>query len=100
MEQHRETGAGPAVPRIVAPSASLDPGDSLRWTGVAEADLYRVRVWDGEGTVVWTTDTRDTTAALPAQLRPGVQYMWDVSARTGWDRWVSSDIVELTLRTP
>ena len=97
-EQHREPQTDATLPRVVSPTATAVPGDSLRWTAVPEADLYRVRIWDAEGTVVWTVETKSMTVELPAQLESGVQYMWDVSARTGWDRWVSSDLAALTIR--
>lgn len=89
-----------APPRILSPTA-IGPDDSLRWTSVTGADLYRVQVWDREGNVVLSTDTRDTALAM---LRPltskGGSYLWEVKARTGWDRWVSSDFLELTVRAP
>lgn len=97
---HRETAiTTTAAPRILSPARLSLPADSLRWTSLPQADLYRVRVWDTEGTVVSTVDTRDTTIAVPSEIRAGVQYMWEIKARTGWDRWVSSDLVELTLRS-
>lgn len=97
---HREAAiTTTAAPRIMSPTELSSPADSLRWTTLAQADLYRVRVWDSEGTLVWTADTRDTTIAIPADIRPGVQYLWELKARTGWDRWVASDLSALTLRS-
>jgi hypothetical protein len=97
---HRETAiTTTAAPRILSPARLSLPGDSLRWTSLPQADLYRIRIWDTEGTVVSTVDTRDTTVAVPSEIQEGVQYMWEIKARTGWDRWVSSDLVELTLRS-
>jgi hypothetical protein len=89
-----------APPRILSPAA-IGPDDSLRWTSVTGADLYRVQVWDREGNVVLATDTRDTALAFPRPLASkGGSYLWEVKARTGWDRWVSSDFLELTVRAP
>lgn len=89
-----------APPRILSPAA-IGPDDSLRWTSVTGADLYRVQVWDREGNVVLSTDTRDTSLAFPRPLAgKGGSYLWEVKARTGWDRWVSSDFLELTVRVP
>jgi hypothetical protein len=97
---HREAAiTATAAPRIISPAELTSPADSLRWTPLAQADLYRVRIWDSEGTVVWSAETRDTAIAIPAEIRPNVQYMWELDARTGWDRWVSSDLVALTLRS-
>ena len=89
-----------AAPRILSPAA-IGAGDSLRWTSVPGADLYRVQVWDREGNVLLAMDTRDTALALPAQItHAGGSYLWEVKARTGWDRWVSSDFLEFTVRSP
>jgi len=86
-----------APPRILSPSA-ITTNDSLRWTSVPGADLYRVQVWDREGNVVASEDTRDTLLALPPKVaRGGGSYLWEVKARTGWDRWVSSDFLDLTI---
>ena len=98
-QTHREgTVTTTMPPRILSP-ASIGGGDSLRWTSVSGADLYRVQVWDREGNVVLSTDTRDTSLALPPPLAgKGGSYLWEIKARTGWDRWVSSDFLELTVR--
>jgi hypothetical protein len=87
-----------APPRILSPSA-IGTNDSLRWTSVPGADLYRVQVWDREGNVKVSQDTRDTVLALPSQItRAGGSYLWEVKARTGWDRWVSSDFLEMNVK--
>lgn len=87
-----------AAPRVVSPTEFAERSDSLRWTSVPQADLYRVRIWNTEGTVLWTTETRETAAPLPGIVQPGRSYLLDVKARTGWDRWASSDFVAFTLR--
>lgn len=86
-----------APPQIISP-ATVGAGDSLRWTSVRGADLYRVQVWDREGNVVFTTDTKDTTLLLPPPITRAGAYLWEVKARTGWDRWVSSDFVEMSVK--
>src|SRR6266550_3252552 len=89
--QREGTVTTTAPPRILSPSA-ITTNDSLRWTSVPGADLYRVQVWDREGNVVVSEDTRDTLLALPPKVaHGGGSYLWEIKARTGWDRWVSSD---------
>lgn len=44
--------------------------DSLRWTSVPGAELYRVQVWDREGNIVLAQDARDTTLARPGTDQP------------------------------
>lgn len=96
---HRESSITTTVaPRILSPANAAQSADSLRWTSVPTADLYRVRVWDTEGTVVFSGESERTSLGVPNGLRPGTSYLWEVAARTGWDRWVSSDFVEF--RTP
>jgi hypothetical protein len=85
------------APRIVSPT-SQNVSEPLRWTSVPHADLYRIRVWNPSGDVVWSTESRDTMVAVPRELAANTRYLWEVEARTGWDRWVTSDLVELTLR--
>lgn len=100
VEMRREGTMTTTAPPRVLSSAALNVEDSLRWTTVPGADLYRVQIWNREGTVVWSTDTRDTTLSLPLEMtKSGGSYLWEVKARTGWDRWVTSDFVELTIRS-
>jgi len=92
--------AAAAAPRILSPVTVAGAGDSLRWTSVPEADLYRIRIWNSDGTVVWAGDTRDTTLPIPARvMSSGGSYLWEIKARTGWDRWVTSDFLEFTVRS-
>jgi hypothetical protein len=91
-----------AAPRILGPLGAASPSDSLTWTSVPRADLYRVSVWDRDGSLAWEGQTRDTVLALPPALSAGGDrsLLWDVKARTGWDRWVASDLAELTITEP
>jgi hypothetical protein len=87
-----------APPRILSP-VTIAANESLRWTSVPGADLYRIQVWDREGNVLVSEETRDTLLALPPKIaRTGGSFLWEVKARTGWDRWVSSDFVELNIK--
>lgn len=95
---HRDASITSTIaPRIVSPGPSATFTDSLRWTSVASADLYRIRVWNPSGDVVWSAESRDTILAIPRELTANTRYLWEVDARTGWDRWVSSNFVEFTL---
>jgi hypothetical protein len=92
--------AASAAPRILSPITVAVAGDSLRWTSVPQADLYRIRIWNSDGTVVWAGDTRDTVLPMATQLvSNGGSYLWEIKARTGWDRWVTSDFLEFTVRS-
>lgn len=87
------------APRIVSPRGLTGSGEMLRWTRVPEADAYRVRVWNQEGDVVWSSETRDTTLLMPPELKAETTYLWEVNARIGWDRWVASDFIEFRIGT-
>jgi hypothetical protein len=91
-----------AAPRILGPLGHASASDSLVWTSVPRADLYRVSIWTRDGTLAWEGQTRDTVLALPPPLSAGGErpLLWDVKARTGWDRWVSSDLAELMITEP
>jgi anti-sigma factor RsiW len=90
------------APRPVAPLGAVAALPALLWTSVPHADRYRVTVFDSNGSVVWETQVADTVALLPhvIALRAGVPYFWKVAARTGWDRWVASDLTSFTLGAP
>ncbi|HUF25538.1 MAG TPA: hypothetical protein VMM18_01055 [Gemmatimonadaceae bacterium] len=87
-----------AAPRILGPVGAATMADSLRWSSVPGADLYRITFWRSDGTVAWAGEARDTVLPLPNNLTGAGSdvLLWEVKARTGWDRWVSSDLVEFT----
>ena len=92
------------APSPVAPRASVASVDRLVWSSVPKVDLYRVRLYDGGGSLVWKTETADTSAALPDSvlLSPNRPYFWRVEAQTESNRWAASDLVEfrVTARRP
>jgi hypothetical protein len=97
----REPAVSSSVsPVLVAPRGVTVSARALVWTAVPRADRYRVTLFDETGSVVWETQTTDTTAPLPdsVRLRTGTSYLWEVEARTGWNRWVASDLVQFSPR--
>jgi anti-sigma factor RsiW len=88
-----------AAPRLIAPAGATSLVDTLRWTSVPHADRYRATVFDGDGNVAHEAETADTAVGLPPQFRAarGRLYLWKVEARTGWDRWVESELGEFTV---
>ena len=86
-------------PITPAPGASVARVDSLVWSSVPKAEQYRVRLYDGEGSVLWTLETPDTSAALPDSLRLQlrVPYFWRVEAQAEWLRWTASDLVSFRI---
>ena len=88
------------VPR--SPVGAVASVDYLRWSPIAGADRYRVTVFDATGSVVYAADVRDTLVAFPDSiaLLPGGSYLWKVDARTGFDRWAASELVEFKVAGP
>jgi anti-sigma factor RsiW len=98
--EHRETAVTTTVgPRPVAPRGTVESAPAFVWSAVPYADGYRVRMFDSVGTVIWESESADTVARPPASIvvRTGRAYYWKVEARTGFDRWASSDLVEFTV---
>jgi hypothetical protein len=87
------------APVIVAPRGAVASITRLTWTRVPGADQYVVTIFSADGSMLWQTETTDTTAMLPAAFRSEENqlYLWQVRARTGVDRWVESDLVEFTV---
>jgi len=96
---HRSPPGATAVPVPRAPAGVVAQAETLRWTPVAGADRYRVTLFDSGGRVLFETQLADTLAALPDSilLDPGRPYLWKVEARTGWQRWSASGLVEFSI---
>jgi hypothetical protein len=91
-----------AAPGAEAPRGEVAAVRQFRWAAVPGADLYRVTLYDAAGDVLWQAETSasslappDTVGFVPAEL-----YLWQVDARVGWDRWVSSDLVRFSITGP
>lgn len=87
------------APRAIAPVATVLGVDSLRWTAVPRAEMYRVRLHDADGLVLWRAETSDSAIALPdsVHLAPRATYFWKVEALTEWRRWAESGFVEFRI---
>ena len=99
-DEHRKGSVTTTVaPRPVAPAGAVAAVDTLVWSSAPGADAYRVRLFDANGTVLWEGQTIDTVAPLPATiaLRASASYYWKVEARTGFDRWAASDLIEFVV---
>jgi len=102
-EPHREQSmTTTASPTVIAPVGAMAAADTFRWTSVPRADRYRLTLFDREGRALWETEGNDTTVARPDSIagQSGATYLWKVEARTGWDRWVASDLVEFSVANP
>jgi Putative zinc-finger len=88
-----------AAPSAIAPRGAIVAASRFVWTAVPHADRYRLTVFDETGSVLWESQTSDTTAALPASIRlqRGASYFWKIEAQTGWNRWAGSDLIEFSL---
>jgi len=87
------------APLLIAPRGSVARVDRLLWASVPGIERYRVRLYNDEGDVLWTTETTDTLIAAPRipALAPGTPYFWMVEAQTEWQRWTASDLVEFRI---
>lgn len=96
-------GAGSLTqaPRPITPNGAVEGTSRFIWSRVPGADRYRVVVFAPDGTLRWEAQTSDTVIALPdsVPLLPRVEYAWKVWARTGWDRWTPSELIEFSVRT-
>jgi hypothetical protein len=88
-----------AAPAPVRPVGAVSEAPVLTWRSVAGADRYRVTLFSAGGAVLYERWVRDTSASLPDSVMPapGQRYLWKVEARTGFERWVASDLVEFSV---
>jgi hypothetical protein len=91
------TAAG--APRSLSPVGDIATGRSFLWTAVSGSDRYRLTLYDRAGHVLYEAQVGDTTLVLPDSvvLARGIPYVWQVEARTGVDRWTSSDVAEFVV---
>lgn len=87
------------LPLAPAPGAVVASVDRLVWSSVPKAERYRLRLYDREGSTLWTMETADTSVALPDSVRllPRVPYFWRVEAQAEWMRWASSDLASFQI---
>jgi hypothetical protein len=88
-----------AAPVPIEPIGTVARVDSLSWHTVARATQYRVTLFRQDGSTAWDTSTADTVVALPPEARPapGAVYYWKVEARTDWNRWTASELIEIRI---
>jgi hypothetical protein len=69
------------------------------WSTFTKSSLYRVTVFDAEGTVLYRGDVSDSVLVLPdsIQLRAGQTYFWKVESDTGWNRRITSRLAQFSL---
>ena len=99
MPHRAPTITATTAPLPIFPIGAVASAASLQWARVAGADRYRVTLYDAAGVPLFEAQTPDTSAALPDSLAltRGRSYLWQVEARTGPDRWSSSEMAEFRL---
>lgn len=88
-------------PDLADPAPLPDPAGAhlLQWSRVERADRYRVSIFNESGSVVWRSETPDTSVTLPPSILEETvgPYLWRVDARIGIDRWAESRLEPLEL---
>jgi len=101
--QHRAPVLTPGgAPMAVSPVGPVSRVVDLRWSTVPHADVYLVTLFDTDGRVLFEAEADEPSMTLPdwVKLAPAQRYLWQVQARIGFDRWVSSDLVAFRLISP
>jgi anti-sigma factor RsiW len=97
--QLRDDALPARVPVVLAPRGGISAPPVFRWSSVPGADRYHLTVFTNDGTIVWESETVDTTITTPVttQWHHDVNYFWKVAARTAFDRWSGSRMIEFHL---
>lgn len=95
---HRGSSADSGV-IPVRPIGTVADARVFDWKRVVGSDQYRVTLFDERGAVLYEVQVADSTLILPDSvlLEAGRRYLWRVQARTGWDRWIASDLMAFTI---
>jgi hypothetical protein len=96
------TEASTRTPQPIAPAGSVPLVDRFVWSSVAGAARYRLRLYDAEGSVLWSTEAADTSVAFPdsVSFATGRKYFWKVEARTEGRRWTTSALAGFQVTGP
>ena len=89
-------------PAPVTPAGPVETRPLFVWTSVPRASRFHLTLFDARGSIVWETETADTSVVVPDSivLTAGAPYLWQVRARIGWDRWSESRLTEFTVAEP
>ena len=100
--RHRETPVTTTVaPVAIAPAGLVDAAPTFLWSAVPHADRYRIRIFDGSGSVIWERETGDTVASTDSlTFVPGRSYFWKVEAHAGFDRSTTTELIEFSVSDP
>ena len=95
-----EAPIAPAVAPVLLEPDLTGENAALRWSAVPAASQYRLTIFDAEGALIWSVETSDTSAMVPAtvSLAPATQYWWRVEARVDFDRWNPSRLGSFVAR--
>jgi hypothetical protein len=100
LPEHRApTITAGTAPAALAPLGTVAEAGMLQWSSVPGTGRYRVTLFDASGRVLYETSLADTAVTLPDSLHlaPGQRLLWKVEARIGYNRWVSSALVEFVI---
>ena len=95
--EHRgDTITASSAPMPLSPIGDVVAATTLSWSAVPGAEGYRVTLFEAGGKLLFEAESADTVTGIPDTigLAPGRLYLWKVEARTGWERWVSSELIE------
>lgn len=76
-------------------TATRDRRPVFRWRAVAGAASYKLKVWDEKDDQIWQAEAVATSATYPAdapELKPGVDYIWRVTATVKGERFSANGI--------
>jgi hypothetical protein len=92
--------AGQALKTVTTEVRAQDASRALVWHPLPGSGRYVVEILDAADDVIFTTDTGDSTAVLPAslQLRPGARYSWWVRGRSAGGAESQTPVVPLLVR--
>lgn len=85
--------------QVVSPVGDVQQvPQSLQWQAFDQASSYKVEVMEVDQTVLWSTEARETSVAIPAALGakmlPGKPILWQVTALDATGRILGTSQVE------
>lgn len=79
----------------LADTSTLAARPVFKWRAVDGAASYKLKVWDEKDDQIWQPEIAATTATYPAgalPLKPGIDYIWRVTATVKGERFTANGI--------
>jgi hypothetical protein len=87
---------------VVSPVGEVADLREIRWKAIAGIDSYELKIYTGDGSLVWEKSVTGNSVSLPDSISnlliPGQSYFWQVETLTAKEERMKSQVVRFKIR--